>query len=202
MHHMKKQFYFLAALCTLPFTACTPKSDSARNENPPEANDRLVNEEHSLNVFDKLSPLIIPANDGTKETAYADFYGGAYLDDKGKLTVLIKGKTEEIKEKLSELADSSAFTVKSCKYSFNELKEMKRKLAEKINDEELSKRLGWENAGIRISENKIAIGLRGYSEQRVEQFKKEVADSDMLLFYPLLGSGVEILIPEDSIPSK
>lgn len=197
---MKKQFYFLSALCIIQFTSCTPKSDSSQNGKRPEANARLANEEHSLNVFDKLTPVIMPADGSTTETAYADFYGGSYLDDEGKLIVLVKGDTEKTKEKLSEFIGSSEFSVKSCKYSFNELKEMKRKLAEKMDDEELSKRLGWENVGIRISENKIAIGLRGYSEQRVGQFKKEVADSDMLLFYPLLGDRVEILIPEDSIP--
>lgn len=120
---------------------------------------------------------------GDSDIETPDYFGGSYLDD-GKLVILIKGMNEDgIQDIYSKIGRSPLLKFKGCKYSLQELKDYQEHLAflddrnNKIKEE-----LGWISVGLMPMENRIIVYLKDASPQNILKFKKQVSDSDMIIF--------------------
>lgn len=58
-------------------------------------------------------------------------YGGCYVNDEGKLVILVKeGESAPIRQ-LSQTTRSSSMTYETCQYSFNELQQVVEEIRQK-----------------------------------------------------------------------
>lgn len=158
-------------------------SDSIEEKtNADEALKSSIDESKSLDVFEELNGTFINYVRATGEIVYPRYYSGAYINGEGALTVLVTDASEKSISDLQQRAKSSAFKVKECKYSLDELKELKDELSIKFKNKELKKEIGWVSVGIVLRDNKVEVRLSDCSDLYIEKFKTLVSDSPMIQF--------------------
>ena len=112
-------------------SAASTASTSAGTEDIPlpEEYDEgfFVTQWESIGIFDKMldsfrADAVADDSSGTADgsTAYPDYYGGAYIDDSGKLVVLTTDMSDPV---INEIRAAAGYdvTVESCPASLNEL---------------------------------------------------------------------------------
>ena len=74
--------------------------------------------------FELLKSLNVSTTRSISATDFPEYYGGCYVNDEGKLVVLVKeGESEPIRQ-LSQATRSSSMIYETCQYSFNELQQV------------------------------------------------------------------------------
>lgn len=140
-----------------------------------------MDESKSLDVFQELNGTVNYVR-ATGEIVYPRYYSGAYIDGEGVLTVLVTDASEKCISDLQRRAKSSAFKVKECNYSLDELMELKDELSIKFKNKELKKEIGWVSVGIVLRDNKVEVRLSDCSDLYIEKFKTLVSGSPMIQF--------------------
>lgn len=129
---LKSCYSFIIMSMLLCLSSCS--DESFNNWNPATSQeikestidmcaDKQLKANASLNnllcEFNKLSTRTSTPN------YYPEYYGGAYINQKGNLVVYIKNKKDvSIKKALSTYAQDDSLIYKECKYSLNELNEL------------------------------------------------------------------------------
>lgn len=111
-------------------------SDNIENENFNEdciPTQEKVDESKSLEIFNDLNNTFINYVRTTEDnTIYPQYYGGAYINENGVLTIQVTNKSENNIKDLQQRANTTAFNIQECKYSLTELKTLKDELSVKF----------------------------------------------------------------------
>lgn len=161
-------------------------SDNIENENLNEdciPTQEKVDESKSLEIFNDLNNTFINYVRTTEDnTIYPQYYGGAYINENGVLTIQVTNKSENNIKDLQQRANTTAFNIQECEYSLIELKTLKDELSVKFKDKNLKKDLGWVSTGIVLKDNKVEVRLSNCSKINIEKFKNTISNSPMIQF--------------------
>ena len=126
---------------------------------------------------------------------YPDYYGGSYVDDQGKLVVLVSSDNiEKYRQNFVRRTQSNEIILKSCEYSFkdllttiDEIKKSGEQKALMIDDLQLV------SYGVDAQKNKVVVAMIDCNDQKIAKFKSEIMDSPIIIFehadsYPLVES--------------
>ena len=110
-----------------------------------------------------------------------DYYGGGFIDDKGKLVINIKGKLENGRTKVINIIGSDNIKFQSTKYSNKELLSIMNYLndfAKKPENKKFMTNLsGWSQM-----EDYIEVCFKKLDKNSKADFKKYILDSDAIRF--------------------
>lgn len=122
-----------------------------------------------------------PQQRSTGEKIYPDYYGGSYINDEGKLVVYVKDMVSE--PTVRAAVNSGGAIYQECDYSYNELNAVMDKInAYKFEnaDSDIAKECNL--FGLFDSENRVIVKLDNLTEENIDEFKKNVCDSDAIVF--------------------
>lgn len=118
-------------------------------------------------------------------SAYPDYFGGAFINGDGKLVVYSTKESDTTKTNLRSVLGetSNNIIIKPCKYTYQELSS----IIDELNDYKLSNpdsevAKNFNQYALKDSDNSIEVLLDDYSDDQIELFKKEVCDSEAILF--------------------
>lgn len=175
---MKK--FWLLGILPIFFFSCTNKdkliSSNLKMDSTLDVKDALI-EEDALKIYETLNTSFNSTRSGNE--IYPENYGGNYLDENGDFVVLVVENQKDLK---SSLIIPDGAIIKYCKYSYQELLDVmdvlvnyKSEKNEKIYD-------NFPVAFIDEKLNRIVVQLVDYSEQAIKEFKKNVSNSDAIIF--------------------
>lgn len=119
-----------------------------------------------------------------EEQMYPDYYGGAYINDKGQLVVNVYGKERSIniENDLKKIAKDENIITVQCDYSYNYLKSLMgaiRKYKKQNPNSPLTK--GFRVTALKEIENRIYVYLS--DESLFQNFKSEISDSPAICLF-------------------
>jgi streptogrisin B len=145
-----------------------------------------------------LNSFKSPEND----IQYPEYYGGAYLNEKGKLVLLIA--TSDYDEFMSaafemkELAGAGGerfVSFKKAAFSYAHLAELMERLGGLFQENHADKDSIWSHVielALLDNKNRISVGIMQADEEKVERFRSEVDDSAAFEFkYTGMAAGAE-----------
>lgn len=110
---------------------------------------------------------------------YPGYYGGAYVNDNGKLVILISGNPKVHRTEFVKRCASENIVLEKCQYPYVAL----------LNQINLLNEIPIENAdynimgyGIRENENKIEVHLREFNDETIKIFQNTISNSKMITF--------------------
>lgn len=119
---------------------------------------------------------------------YPGYYGGAYINQMGKLVVLIKGGSAKGKENMINIIGSDDFITLPCEHSYKMLVKIMDDLNEfKLNKANGAKSTNFNTYGLSDVRNKIFIELDEFNDKKIEEFKKTVMNSSAIEFQKSSG---------------
>jgi hypothetical protein len=118
------------------------------------------------------------------EQTYPDYYGGAYINDKGQLVVNVYGKEKNstVENSLKEIAKDENIITVQCDYSYNYLKSLMttiRTYKKQNPNSPLTK--GFRVTALKEIENRIYVFLS--DESLFQDFKSEISDSPAICLF-------------------
>lgn len=124
---------------------------------------------------------------GNPEYKYPDYYGGAYIDDEGSLTIIIvENEVSKLKEELQKRVRSNNFIVKKGEYSYNYLESIQEKFKEYITSN--PSKLVAENfvsAYIDVYSNRYIVEIEDYQNKEIiNEIKKNIGNLSGIEFIP------------------
>lgn len=124
-----------------------------------------------LKVVDALTPKVLTAKD---EVKYPDYYGGSYINENGKLIILIKESTSNYKQMFDNLIGHKDFEVRKCEYSLNQLKDC-MKAIDLYRDNNPEYFMDISNLYyISDSKNKVIVTLKKINKAGIDEFKNKI----------------------------
>ena len=114
---------------------------------------------------------------------YPDFYGGAYITDRGRLVVYIHGDFEEGVQQVKTYVNDRGITdYVSCDYSFQELTDIMNNMNDRF--ETLPKEIKQNIVMyyIKDDQNKVIVSLRNNSLGTISDFQKKVICHPAIVF--------------------
>lgn len=133
----------------------------------------------------------VPTGRTNRATSYPDYYAGSYIDDNGKLAVMLTDNAPEIRQALMDAAGNSAVRFESATYSYEELTQIANIIYEKIKENEQSKKNGTHQPNIcddiryamlLDDKNVISVNIHELTEEKIQAFKNEIVVSDAIIF--------------------
>lgn len=185
---MKKLIYSLlivtATICSM--SACSSDEPYAEID---QRSKQIATRSTELEISDVVRNLNQSfGNTMTKslETVYPDYYGGVYVNENGELVILVtEGSDNAYQKDLSQRCRSNNFITKQCKYSYNELFNIIKRLeAFQTNGANKEKMSSLKFYGFSLADNlnAICIQLGDISEENIAKFKSEVMDFPGIIF--------------------
>lgn len=190
---MKRFVYFMSVMAVCFITACTSDfSGDIFPEDAVEQNATVVNgflpeagmQSEAYQSYEKLMELLSPQTRSTGSAQYPDYYGGSYVDDNGKLVVLLASSDVNIRSagNMKEQLTGNHVIYKNCTYSYNALNSVVSQITEKA---ENGVPFIYDNVGmfgIDDENNSVLVGLYDNSVDAITQFKNKVANSPTIRF--------------------
>ncbi|MCL1990002.1 MAG: S1 family peptidase [Defluviitaleaceae bacterium] len=115
---------------------------------------------------------------------YPDYYGGAFINDEGKLVIYVVGDLVEAQAKVAKVIENDeAYVLKQALYSYKELLELKETFdfLEKT-DEQVEVFANVTAYGPLEKDNLLMVEMNVLDQAKISQFKAFVSDSDMIVF--------------------
>ena len=157
--------------------------------------DASIQEQAYADYLELLKSLNVSTTRSISATDFPEYYGGCYVNDEGKLVVLVKeGESEPIRQ-LSQATRSSSMIYETCQYSFNELQQVVEEIRQKAlaGNEFLFKNVSL--YGISEKDNIVEVGLLYNTPSVVQEFKNKISDSPKIKFINsgklVLNSGID-----------
>lgn len=185
---MKKLFYSLliltATICSMS-SCSSDELDSEINQGNKQTTTRAT-EQAVADAVRNLNQSFNNTTTRSLETIYPDYYGGMYANENGELVILVtEGSDNAYQKDLSQRCRSNNFIIEQCKYSYNELFDVIKKLEafqrNEANKENISS-LKFYGFSLADNLNAICIQLGDMSEANIAKFKNEVMDSPSIIF--------------------
>ena len=182
-----RSYIFIFAAILFAFIACTnaPKANNGAKTSA----QKQAGKETSLSLNEELHKSFSTNNkrDRDEKVSYPAYFGGSYTGTKDSLVILVKNMDKDgIADIYERIGKHPNLYFKSCTYSLNELNELKEALDKKyFGNPSLRKKLNWISSGISIEQNKIVVFLGKNSPKCIDDFKKNITNSPMLIFEEL-----------------
>ena len=125
--------------------------------------------------------------------SYPDYYGGAYVEN-GKLVLLTPFEKLEDNDYKS-LLGKTVYEVKKCKYSYNELVEVRNLILDYVAGHKGLVSSNIQSCGISDFENKVVVYLYDCLDGPISLFRNEIIDSNIIEFRQAGGEIVEAAYP-------
>ena len=189
----------LLALCIVLFSVLSATAvDNNNVQEPEQSGDAALDvifdkqrdaSEANENIDEFLR--CVPNSRTNRATNYPDYYAGSYIDDDGKLAVMLTDNSPEIRQALTDAAGNSAVRFESATYSYEELTQMANVIYEKMKENQLSKKDGTHQPNIcddiryamlLDDQNVISVNIHGLTEEKIQSFKNEILDSSAIVF--------------------
>ena len=182
-----RSYIFIFAAILFAFIACTnaPKANNGAKTSA----QKQAGKETSLSLNEELHKSFSTnyKRDSDEKVSYPAYFGGSYTGTKDSLVILVKNMDKDgIADIYERIGKHPNLYFKSCTYSLNELNELKEALDKKyFGNPSLRKKLNWISSGISIEQNKIVVFLGKNSPKCIDDFKKNITNSPMLIFEEL-----------------
>lgn len=172
--------------------ACSPSQNSNKLEKTDSSlrTDSITGDksleaglDHQLAAGRALTELLAHWGMDSEKMAHPDYYGGAYVNENGQLTVYIKHDNEQIKQAVIRIAGTKDIAFKCFDYSYTYLTELMGRPNDFVRSKKDPKLI--ENIStfsLLEKENKIEVGLLDCSPEKIGEFRKSVLDSPVLSF--------------------
>lgn len=186
---MKKLVFGLFVISSFTMVSCS--SDDFLNSE----NDVKVETVTYSNANDAYDALLGAFSSGTRgiSRSYPDYYGGAYVEN-GKLVLLTPFEKLEDNDYKS-LLGKTVYEVKKCKYSYNELVEVRNLILDYVAGHKGLVSSNIQSCGISDFENKVVVYLYDCLDGPISLFRNEIIDSDIIEFRQAGGEIVEAAYP-------
>lgn len=144
----------------------------------------MIDENDSLSVL--LANELYRISVNAKEEKYPLFYGGSYIDRDS--IVFLLSNTASFAEIMTIATDNSLpyLRFKSCDVPYKELLNVEKRLHDfyfkRSNRKIIEDIIGWSSWHVSTPDNKILIWLEECTDRNIENFKKYVLNSPVLLF--------------------
>lgn len=136
-------------------------------------------QENAAVTYERLISSFPSTRSNSGEKLYPDYYGGSYINDNGQLVVYVTDETA----RPEVLSDNTDVIYKPCTYSYNELVSVMDDLNDyKFSNSDDSIANNFNEFGLYDSENCVIVKLDELSEERIQEFKEKVSDSDAIEF--------------------
>ena len=141
----------------------------------------IVSEEYSIKLYQRLMEYYnSEAEDASKESSFVEYFGGAYIDETGRLIIKVVNGNEEEINVIRSLLGEKGYGISYCEYSYSELIKVVKLIGEngaKLRDS------GVKLFNVRedVADNKVVVGIAGYTDEDIKKVK-EVADVPFLKF--------------------
>lgn len=192
---MKKLYLLCLILGTFLFFSCSDEEDFYEPTSPKVQKENLFKgKELTSGDAAKIFRSIVesfPYNAdgetrsvGIKAITYPDYYGGAYVDDKNRLVVLInESYRTQLPNMIKSLEGDSNVRIIYCDYSFTTLRDIVEEISafnRNNKDSEVAKNISV--YGIDPSNNRVFVRVKNNSNDEIEKFKKNIVDSPAIVF--------------------
>ena len=208
---MKKRFIIpLIIIFSVILSICVSAQPSQADtplENSESYTDVSV-QESANQLYESLMSAFNSANGKNSSTpsqlSYPDAYGGAYINDSGKLVIyVVESKIEDSSDIDSTIEDISNFSpadnvldsttadyvLEPCEYSYTDLNNIMDLLNNyKINNQGSEIANNFKKFGLYDSENRVIVYLEEFNEEKIKEFKENVCDSDAIVFAQGFGA--------------
>lgn len=200
---MNTKFIYLTALAlALLFNSCSDNlredlvtnkqelnnSTSKKEESSEADSDFQINANLSLEkINNHFSMNTLNKSD---EIDYPDYYGGAYINDSGKLVVLIKGSPNRYKKNIEDIIGNQEVEFIACKNSYKDLNSIMKSLNSYKSNPSSSNNANSKNFNffyLDDTSNNITVYLDDDSDLKKKEFKKHVYNSKAITFKKMVG---------------
>ncbi|MDR2357344.1 MAG: hypothetical protein LBD92_04590 [Oscillospiraceae bacterium] len=125
---------------------------------------------------------------------YPEQYGGRYINDKGKLVVLVVGDVDTAKAEIEKRAKSGDVIYKTCEYSYRMLTETMDEINLYMQENPISAVEGIFNLAMLMdTENRVVVYLAEFSQERIDEFKEKVSSAPCIEFVKSSGKNVDTI---------
>lgn len=179
---MKKLTKLIGALALIaPILAFSMSTYAAEDENI-----EVSVQESAAAVYDELMNSF-PQSRATGEKIYPDYYGGSYINENEQLIVYVTDLSFAPLVASAENNDTVIYQV--CEYSYNELNNVMDTINEyKCANSDSYVADNFNSYALLDAQNRVEVRLDEYSEEKIQEFKDNVLDSDMIVFVEANGS--------------
>lgn len=140
---------------------------------------RIYNE--MLEAFSEENSTVYSLMSETTEETYPEYYGGAYIDEKGELVVLVTEMTNSVNAEVRQVTDnSSQVYIESCEVSYNEMCYVIDYLTEKI-DALRNQGIIIESISDDIMNGNVTVSIVNLTEEK-EKNVRDLIDCSFLEF--------------------
>lgn len=176
----------------LPISHSAQEIDNNKNEiHFYNQNEGTKQNNNILNYFqDSIVKSRVAYDTNNIELSYPEYYGGSYLNDDGKLVILLKNNDISIQRTLKSVSNNNNLIFESANYSYAELTQYILDIL-KYQESKLSTQNSVKTYDIAEDiidctlddkNNKIIVGIRNLNDNKIKLFKKNVIDSDAIEF--------------------
>ena len=154
-----------------------------------EAADAPVQEGAAL-TYDALMQSFSAAPD--QSPVYPDYYGGSYINDAGILVILVTDEKAAANHLAGLNLDGNTYTMQPCVYSYQELRavlEQMNAYMREHSDSPIARNVV--SFALNTEKNAITVKLAECTEEKIQEFRRNIYDSHSLLFEASDGSIAE-----------
>ena len=156
-----------------------------------EENDPVLCEKQSISGTKYLELIDSFTDKGTGEVIYPEYYGGAFVDEKGELNIYIKGNKAQKNVAYSDIGRvirQDDYNALDAKYSQKELKHAIRLVVDFWSQpENKDTAVVFPSYYLDERNNRLVVQLLDTRDSLIELFQKSVLDSSMIVFEKSLG---------------
>lgn len=184
---MKNLFFCLFGITLLVIGGCTDDFDTPNDtpqfEYSPSYGVKFVDQNKAINAHKQLFEsfdLKMKSTSG-EGCEYPDYYGGCYIDENQKLVVYVKD-VPSLRSSSIDL-NNDVIEKKTCTYSYNELIKIQKQVLNYVsNTTNIATSQNVVAVSIMSKENLVKVGLLDCSDQKIKEFKENIADSPAVIF--------------------
>lgn len=184
---MKRIYCLIGLLVLIPMGLVSCSEDEVLTEVNTQSEPALqVNtEEKALETCSKLMEAFKKAATRGANSIYPDYYGGCFINDQKELVVLTTEENGEMQ--IMSLVNADNIVFKSCKYSYNYLKQVIAELNnyQQNNDNDISN--NFLVYYLSESQNAIIVEMQECYPSKIDEFKRNVSDSPAIQFKQAIG---------------
>ena len=135
-----------------------------------------------LSKYDGTNKSLVGKSQLTSED-YPDYYGGAYINKDGNLTIYVTEEVEKCRYQIEKATKKKECILKRCHYSYKEMLQVKKEIekycCDNPDDQSVKNLIAY---GISDMENLIFVEMEDLSPEQISLFKKNICDASMLVF--------------------
>jgi hypothetical protein len=149
--------------------------------NTGKKNNEIVSKEYSIKLYQRLMEYYNSEAEDTSEVSkFVEYFGGAYIDETGRLIIKVVNGNEEEINVIRSLLGEKGYGISYCEYSYSELIKVVKLIGDNV-PKLIDSGVQLYHVVEDIADNKVVVGIAGYTDEDIKRVK-EVADVPFLKF--------------------